>query len=248
MIRTLENILGYRIVARDGEIGKVQDFFIDDSLWRLRYIVAETGSWMSRQRVLLSLAALGEIRSERRAFHVNLSREQVSGAPGIDTDKPVSRQQELMMNNHYGWPAYWSPDGFTISESMPAAMNRTKKIDGDHHLRSFREISSYAIKCGEVRLGKVEDFVFDDADWSLRSLVMRRDSWLESRRIALPAGTITELSWSDRTLGVDVVDSDLPNNEPFNYNEPVNREECVMYFDYYGRPAEPPLAHEHNPA
>jgi hypothetical protein len=32
---------GYKLHARDGEIGKVVDFYFDDKFWTLRYLVAE---------------------------------------------------------------------------------------------------------------------------------------------------------------------------------------------------------------
>lgn len=248
MLRTLENILGYRIVASDGEIGKVHDFFIDDSLWRLRYVVAETGNWMSRRHVLISLTALGEIRSDQREFHVNLTCEQVRNAPDIDTDKPVSRQQEMMMNAHYGWPAYWAPEALIVPEPILALLNRRKEIEGDAHLRSFREISSYGVKHGDDRVGKVEDFVIEDADWSLMRLVVTEGGWLDGRRVALSSSHITEISWINRRICVDLTKSDLTRRPPFDYGYPVNREERVMYFDYCGRPAEPMRWSEHVPA
>lgn len=239
MLRTLENILGYRIVASDGEIGKVHDFFIDDLLWRLRYVVAETGNWMSRRHVLISLTALGEIRSDHREFQVNLTCEHVRNAPDIDTDKPVSRQQEMIMNAHYGWPAYWSPAALIVPEPILAILNRRRKIEGDAHLRSFREISTYDVKHGDDCLGKVEDFVIEDADWSLTRLVLTEGGGRDSRRVALSSSHITEISWTDRTISVDLTKSDLTRRHPFDYGYPVNREERVVFFDYYGRPAEP---------
>lgn len=240
MLRTLDNILGHRILARDGEVGKVYDFYIDDSLWRLRYVVAETGNWMNRRRVLISLLALGEIRADQREFHVNLSCEQVRTSPDIDTDKPVSRQQEMMMNAHYGWPAYWSPEGLIVPEPILAILNRRRKIEGDAHLRSFRELSSYELRDGETRLGKVEDFIIDDSDWSLKRLVVSEGGWLESRYAAISAEHISQISWSDRAVSVDRATVDQKRSQAFDYGHPVNREEVVVYFDYYGRPAQSP--------
>ena len=38
---------------------------------------------------------------------VNLTEEQVKNSPEIDTEKPVSRQQELKLYGHYPWTNYW---------------------------------------------------------------------------------------------------------------------------------------------
>ena len=32
----------------------------------------------------------------------------IKNSPDIDTDKPVSRQQEISLIDYYQWPAYWS--------------------------------------------------------------------------------------------------------------------------------------------
>jgi hypothetical protein len=42
MLRCLAGIVGNRIEAIDGEIGKVHDFLFDDILWTVRYVVVES--------------------------------------------------------------------------------------------------------------------------------------------------------------------------------------------------------------
>ena len=39
MLRSLKGILGYRILATDGEIGEVVDFLVEDETLRARYLV-----------------------------------------------------------------------------------------------------------------------------------------------------------------------------------------------------------------
>ena len=34
----------------DGLIGKVDDFYFDDEDWRIRYLVVDTGKWLSGRR------------------------------------------------------------------------------------------------------------------------------------------------------------------------------------------------------
>ena len=45
-LRSLKEIKGYRIHARDGEIGHVDDFILDDDTWALRHVVVDTGNWL----------------------------------------------------------------------------------------------------------------------------------------------------------------------------------------------------------
>jgi sporulation protein YlmC with PRC-barrel domain len=108
VLRSVSSLLGSSILANDGEMGHVHDILFDDRSWLVRYIVVETGSWLSGRRVLLSPIIAQAPDVEGRVLRVALTRDQVRNSPGIDTDLPVSRQQEIAMTLHYGWPAYWT--------------------------------------------------------------------------------------------------------------------------------------------
>ena len=41
----------YRLNALDGEIGKVKDDYFDDRYWTTRYLVADTGHWLSSRKM-----------------------------------------------------------------------------------------------------------------------------------------------------------------------------------------------------
>ncbi|MGI9070785.1 MAG: hypothetical protein ACR2JB_05505, partial [Bryobacteraceae bacterium] len=47
MLRQAKDLNGYKLGARDGEIGKVREFYFDDQSWAVRYLVADTGDWLS---------------------------------------------------------------------------------------------------------------------------------------------------------------------------------------------------------
>lgn len=238
MLRTLDNMLGYRLAAADGEIGKVHDFFVDDSLWRLRYLVIDTGSWLNRRRVLVAPAALGTIDGEHRQFCVKLTRDQIAKSPDVDTEKPVSRQEEIGMNAHYGWPAYWAPEAITVpAPPLAAVLRRDAQLAGDPHLRSFREISSYGVNHAGEYIARAQDFVIDDSDWSLTNMVIVLGGWLDSRLVAVPVDSITAVSWTLRMMTVDLPKTTLETLPVFEIHAPVNREARIEYFDYYGRPA-----------
>ena len=65
MLYRIEHLRGYTIRATDGDIGRVDDVLFDDRSWVARYVVADTGGWLSSRRVLLSTSML-----ERPEAHV----------------------------------------------------------------------------------------------------------------------------------------------------------------------------------
>ena len=80
--------------APDGDIGHVKDCYFDDQQWVVRYVIADTGSWLSGRLVLLSPHAFGKIREDGNCLLVSLTRQQIENAPAIESHEPVSRQYE----------------------------------------------------------------------------------------------------------------------------------------------------------
>ena len=60
MQHSLNSLTGYDMGAIDGEIGKVKEFYFDDSTWDIRYLVLQTGSWLFEREVLISPEALSK--------------------------------------------------------------------------------------------------------------------------------------------------------------------------------------------
>jgi hypothetical protein len=54
MLRSIKQLYGDSLKASDGEIGHIKDFYFDDQKWAVRYVVADTGSWLSGRLVLIS--------------------------------------------------------------------------------------------------------------------------------------------------------------------------------------------------
>jgi len=103
--KTLE---GYKLDSLNGEIGKVKEFYFDDRHWTIRYLVAETGTWLADRQVLISPYALATVNKTERNIGVDLTKKQIEDSPSLDTHKPVSHQFEQAYYGHYGYPEYWS--------------------------------------------------------------------------------------------------------------------------------------------
>ena len=94
MLRSINQLYGDKLGASDGEIGQVKDFYFDDQNWAIRYLVADTGSWLPGRQVLISPHAFGSLYQAGKLLLVNLTRKQIEDSPSIESHKPVSRQYE----------------------------------------------------------------------------------------------------------------------------------------------------------
>ena len=65
LLSKVKTLKGYKLDSLDGEIGKVKEFYFDDQYWTIRYLVADTGNWLSGRQVLISPYALRAVNKER---------------------------------------------------------------------------------------------------------------------------------------------------------------------------------------
>src|SRR5207247_9518143 len=88
MLHTAKELHDFTVGATDGEIGEVKDIYFDDERWAVRYLVVQTGGWLSGRKVLISPISVRDIDWDGEVLNVNLSQQQVRESPSIDTDKP----------------------------------------------------------------------------------------------------------------------------------------------------------------
>lgn len=101
MKRSLDELIGYSLKARDGEKGKVKNFLFDDRSWMIRYLEAELGNFLAEKRVLIPRMFLGEPEWGDRHFPIELSVERIKDSPDLNFDMPVSRKYEQELVKHY---------------------------------------------------------------------------------------------------------------------------------------------------
>jgi len=81
VLRRAKDMLGYSIVATDGEVGSVSDLVIDDARCKLRYVVIDTVDGQSGRRVLLAPSWISSVQPEQRTVMVSLDKRRVQGFP-----------------------------------------------------------------------------------------------------------------------------------------------------------------------
>lgn len=230
MLCSIRRLKGLVIAARDGSLGKVEEAYFDDDRWTLRHLVVRTGSWLSGRHVLISPHAVERIDLAAGQLVVALTRQQVEQAPDIDTDKPVSRQQEASYYDHYGYPYYWGGTGLwgastlplgIVTPTVPGAESSTGEPGpgtgaapalagqpeesgegGDPHLRSTAAVTGCTVEASDGRIGHVDDFLFDPSSWAIRKVVVDTRHWLPGRRVLVEPAAIDRMDWSGRRVHV----------------------------------------------
>ena len=90
MLRQVKDLKSFKLRARDGDIGSIREFYFDDKYWTVRYLVADTGGWLSGRRVLLSPYALHSANEAEQVIPVDLTKKQIEESPSLASDEPES--------------------------------------------------------------------------------------------------------------------------------------------------------------
>lgn len=83
-LRSTREVLGYNIQARDGEIGHVKDFIVDDATWAIRYMVIDTRNWWPGKKVLVAPQWLEAVDWANARVAVDLTRDAIKRGPEYD--------------------------------------------------------------------------------------------------------------------------------------------------------------------
>lgn len=241
-------INGSALAASDGKIGTISDFLFDDTNWLVRWLVVDTGNWLSGRKVLLPSSALAHLDAGKKECSIKLTMQQIKDCPDIDTERPVSRQMETSVYDHYGYNPYSISGygyfgGFGFQGAMPVSQGsggREEEIAeaqrncDDVHLRSVAAVTGYHIHASDGEIGHVEDFIIDDADWSIRYLVVDTKNWWPGKRVVISPRSVLGIGSPDRLVNINVDRQRVKGGQPYDASVTIDGAFEENFRTYYG--------------
>ncbi len=100
-LRSVVEVTGYHLHARDGEIGHVIDALVEDGDWSLHYLVADTQNWWPGKKVLISPRSVASVSWAERLINLDIDREAVKTSPTYDGATILDRSYESRLHAHY---------------------------------------------------------------------------------------------------------------------------------------------------
>lgn len=110
-LRGTKYVIGYKVYAEEGEMGRVEDFIIDDETWEIRYLVISLGKWFADKKVLVSPRWIESINLDELKVNVNLKMNEVKESPEYTPETMPDRDYEEKLHLHYKRQGYWRDDG-----------------------------------------------------------------------------------------------------------------------------------------
>lgn len=247
MLRSLKELEGYTVHATDGDIGKVENFLLDDKDWTVRYLVVQTGTplFLNGQQVLISPISFRLAEWSSRHFNLALTMDKIKSSPSIDMDKPISRQNERDFYRYYGYPYYWgysgtwgmgADPGFLAASNWNDVFVQPSEDSGDVHLRSAGELRGYHIQGSDEAIGHVEDFIVDDTSWEIRYLVIDTSNWWFGKKVLVAPHWARRVSWSESNVYVDLSREAVKKSPEWNADAAIDREYETRLHGHYARP------------
>jgi hypothetical protein len=245
---TNKHLNDFTIRATDGELGTVRDVYFDDETWAIRYLVVDTGKWLSGRHVLISPMSVVHTDWKAKQLDVALTARQVEHSPDIDTHQPVSRQHEAEYLGYYGYPYYWGgpylwgpafyPAGLAgfSNPSAEAIAERIREQSPDSHLRSTESVTGYHVEAADGEIGHVDGFVVDDEAWTIRYFEVATRNWLPGKKVLVSPAWIERVSWTDSKVFTGLSREAIKEAPEYIESRKITREYENRLYLHYGRP------------
>ena len=217
MLHSIRELCRFRMLATDGKVGRAEDFYLTDPGCAVRFVVVQTGRLFPGQRVLVPTDYLGVPNGTERVLPIALTKRELERCATSSTLEPVSRQQELLIEERYGGVARRTGGGpvapvhgvvshqaLEIAFAAKTAPSAESSPEQEApRLRSAQEVIGYQIEALDGPLGAVEDFLVDDQSWAVQYMVVDSKDWRSPNpRVLLAPNWIQHVSWAESRVHV----------------------------------------------
>ena len=100
-----KDLIGFRVEAADGHIGKVDEASYDVGS---SHLVVDTGPWIFGKKVLLPAGIIENVDRENKQVYVGRSKDEIKNSPPFDAVMYREPEYRGEIGNYYGrfYPNY----------------------------------------------------------------------------------------------------------------------------------------------
>jgi sporulation protein YlmC with PRC-barrel domain len=253
MLEKPGTVYGFSVEAEDGTIGEVTSFLFDDRDWNVKYLIVDTGKWLSGRKVLLSPECIDIPIWDEERIPAKVNKKKVEKSPEVDLGAPLSEDYLVELNKYYGWvplragilPATLVPipgAALPLTETIEykitdeSGLEEHREIEENRHLRTTREVCGYLVISKGDEVGSVEDFLLDTKQWCLRYFIVDIGGWLKDQKRLISTEWIDSIDWLNRTIHSSVPKERIEDAPHFDESKEMHRHDETYLHDFYERP------------
>ncbi|MBI2521667.1 MAG: hypothetical protein HYV97_14730 [Bdellovibrio sp.] len=241
MLCSLNKLKFCNVVAYDGPIGKIKDFYFDERNWNIRYLLIDSDGYLNRSIGFISTTSVSNIDIDANKLHVNFSSSSIGKNTrlkidtGLNSSNQRDKQIAIQFSDFFKRPVGWGlmdspwvvgPQG-TVYENMQGK-NEIRVPTGQPNLPSYNQITKFQVHAVNAIFGPIKDILINDDTWQFQFLELEKGDWLPSQSTLLPYDLIEKLNTeamnievlTDRTLVLSSPNY-CPDNTPHYYFESI---------------------------
>jgi hypothetical protein len=252
MLRSLKALRHTTLDASDGVVGTVSRFLIDVDHWAVRYLVVDTGDWWEDHEVLISPLSVSHDAGADGRIGLALTRAQIQKSPEYHRAQTLTREHEIALLGHYGYPPYWTgpflwgplpaataPSGLAADVRRDARPGETAVLEatpGDLGLADSQDVIGTHLHATDGDIGHVEDFLAEDLTWSLRYLVVDTSNWWIGKQVLISPDWIERFEWPAGKLHVGLDRASVKGAPEYDGITPPARDTEAALYRHHRRP------------
>ena len=220
MIISSKQLTHFSIHALDDKVGGIRDILFDDETFTVRYLVADTNTWLPLSRkVVISPISVKQLDEDSESVHINMTVDTLKNSPSIDEHKPVSREYEENLFKYFGYGYYWIGPGAWGEFAHPNELVELQRAEesetetpkkSTNHLRAVGEVGGYEVATTTDNVGHISNFVIDPESWKIIMLVVDTNNWLPGgKHLALLPSDIESIDWAAHSVVVNLSHDEL---------------------------------------
>lgn len=111
-LRSLEEVRGYKIHAKDDKFGHLEDLFVEEEdSWIIRYLLIDTRNILEGKSVLIAPDWIESISWFNKEIFVSKDKKEIEDSPEYEEPKEaksyIDKSYEELLYDHYDEKKYW---------------------------------------------------------------------------------------------------------------------------------------------
>jgi hypothetical protein len=196
MLWDFKSVRGYSVLAIDGNSGTVEDFILEDVGRTIKWLVVETGDWLSSHQVFVPASAFGKPDPKEQHFPLTMTLAQIGQCASHDPAK--------------------LKDDKTGAHFTPSEVETEAWHQGRDHFRSLARLVGSTIEATDGNVGHAEDFIIESDTWIIKFLLVHTSDWWPGEKLLVPFDTITGVDYTRNILKLDVTRQSVKDSPPFS--------------------------------
>jgi uncharacterized protein YrrD len=99
-----------------------------------------------------------------------------------------------------------------------------------------KTLKGYKLHGLDGEIGKVNEFYFDDRQWTIRYLIADTGGWLIDRQVLISPHALDAVNIEEQNISVNLTKKQIEDSPSLESDKPVSRQFEETYFGYYGWP------------